>query len=178
MILENQKIKVKWAPNNIKYYTSLGYEFTNNGDCFYIDQKDLSKSSKHKVKIKCDYCGIIYESPMATYQNGLLKIKKSACKNCGGQKNKEVRILKVIDERYNKVKKICSSNSYKLISKKQELKSTHDKVKFICPKHGEQSISLNNFFSGHLCYKCGRESASNSLKSSPNKIEKEINKKK
>ncbi|OJT57514.1 hypothetical protein [Bacillus licheniformis] len=56
MIIEEQKVKVKWNNANRKHYVLKGYKFTKNGDEFEVALDDLTKSSKSKVLLSCDFC--------------------------------------------------------------------------------------------------------------------------
>lgn len=55
MLLSNFA-KVKWNNKNRKYYESLGYVFTKNGDSFEVPIEQLTKSSKAIVEVLCDFC--------------------------------------------------------------------------------------------------------------------------
>lgn len=109
MLLE-QKIKVKWNPRNINIYTSKGYVFTKIGDEFEVDIKDLSPSSNYFVKVKCDYCGGIFEKQFYARNNCINKsfIKKDSCSHCSKEKVKEVVIYK-----YGSVENMSKANEEK-----------------------------------------------------------------
>lgn len=47
---------VKWNNKNRKYYESLGYVFTKNGDSFEVLVEHLTPSSKAEVEVLCDFC--------------------------------------------------------------------------------------------------------------------------
>lgn len=47
---------VKWNGKNSKYYESLGYKFTKNGDSFEVPIEHLTPSSKTEVEVLCDFC--------------------------------------------------------------------------------------------------------------------------
>ena len=57
MLEPNQYVNVKWNPNNINHYRSLGYKFTKFGDTITIPVSHLPLGSHQKVLVKCDYCG-------------------------------------------------------------------------------------------------------------------------
>lgn len=64
MIVANQMVEVKWNSSMRKYYTEKGYAFTNSGDTFLVDIKDLTKGSKSDVKALCDWCENEFTRPM------------------------------------------------------------------------------------------------------------------
>ena len=47
---------IKWNNKNRKYYESLGYKFTKNGDSFEVPVEYLTPSSKAEVEVLCDFC--------------------------------------------------------------------------------------------------------------------------
>lgn len=47
---------VKWNNKNRKYYESLEYVFTKNGDSFEVLVEHLTPSSKAEVEVLCDFC--------------------------------------------------------------------------------------------------------------------------
>lgn len=57
MLVENQKVSIKWHPSNKNRFVELGYKFTKMGDAFEIPAHLLSKGSKVMVKVRCDNCG-------------------------------------------------------------------------------------------------------------------------
>lgn len=73
-----------WNSRNKRHYVDLGYEFTQMGDTFHVDINDLTVGSQAVVKLRCDYCGRIYDVPWYRY----MKTKRSetlhvdACAMC------------------------------------------------------------------------------------------------
>lgn len=94
MLIENQKVVVRWNNANRKHYEELGYQFTQNKDEFIVDVFDLPKSSDISVRVICDYCGKeyypSYKNYIKNYENG-----KDCCSKCRGQKARET-----MNERY------------------------------------------------------------------------------
>ena len=64
MLVENQTAEMVWNNRSKERYIALGYKFTNIGDKFTINVKDLSPNSHYVVKVKCDFCGCIIEKKM------------------------------------------------------------------------------------------------------------------
>ena len=73
MLVENQKIKMKWNGVNQEYYQNKGYVFTKYRDVFYVDVEDLSHGSNAKLQIKCDDCGKEYAMTCHGYFKGYEK---------------------------------------------------------------------------------------------------------
>lgn len=55
-MLLTENAVVKWNSKNHKYYESLGYKFTKNGDSFEVPVEQLTPSSKAEVEVLCDFC--------------------------------------------------------------------------------------------------------------------------
>lgn len=86
---------VKWNNKNRKYYESLGYVFTHNGDEFEVLIEQLSKASKAKVKVLCDFCKeTIVEKSYQTYLKQRHEKYGDCCVKCQPLKNKLVCIDK------------------------------------------------------------------------------------
>jgi hypothetical protein len=93
MIVENQKIKVKWLRRTRKHFESQGYVYTKNEDEFYVNVSDLSIGSHTKVEFICDYC--LGKNQMDKFKSykALLKQRETTNKDCCGHmecKNKKV----------------------------------------------------------------------------------------
>ena len=56
MILNDQKIFIKWGSQHKKYYELRGYKYTKIGDEFEVRIEDLTNGNNVKIKIQCDYC--------------------------------------------------------------------------------------------------------------------------
>jgi hypothetical protein len=91
-LLINKRYEVKWTGINIKYFKSLGYNFTRKNDTFLVSVFDLSTKSSKFVDISCDYCGTVFKRRMSDHskitENEV--IKKDACENCSSLKKKEI----------------------------------------------------------------------------------------
>lgn len=90
MIVEDQKVFIKWSSNNKKYYESLGYKYTKIGDEFEINVFHLTKGSHKEVICKCDYCGVEIKKPYKLAN----KSDKIACKKCIPLKQKDTLMEK------------------------------------------------------------------------------------
>lgn len=87
-MLFSKTATVKWNNKNRKYYESLGYVFTKNGDAFEVEINNLTKSSKAIVKVQCDYCGKIVEKTYQTYKKQHHEKYGDCCAECQPIKNK------------------------------------------------------------------------------------------
>ena len=102
-MIPNQNVKVKWVGYVKKYYISLGYPFTKILDEFEVDIKDLPLKSNMYVFFICDYCNgekqVKEEEKYAKYCNLInhrKNIAKDCCRNCMGEKLKEVKANETI----------------------------------------------------------------------------------
>lgn len=82
---------MKWSRSTRKYYESLGYTYTNHGEELVVKVRHLPPKSKAIVKVKCNYCSRVYETPYFIWKNGNKTIKKSSCgkEECRTKKMKE-----------------------------------------------------------------------------------------
>ena len=160
MLVEEQTIEVKWTAKQKRYYEDKGYVFSKFGDSFFIKVSDLPTTSSKKVNVKCDYCGKDY---YISYQKYCI-IKNSnnpkiACKGCAGKKLSESTLNNRRKKHYTKLKDICNKKGYTLLTNIKDIYGLDSDIAYICPKHGEQHTKLECIFSGHGCFKCGREIA-------------------
>lgn len=105
MLVENQKIMVRWNAANRKHYESLGYTFSHKNDTFYVSVEELPKGSHTKIAVKCDYCGLIIYKDYRDY----LKQKKAGegedcCYSCCVHKR-----IKTDEKRYGGKSPTCDA---------------------------------------------------------------------
>ena len=101
MVLD-QIVEIGLAPINVKYYEDLGYRIPRKinkygkltvpkGIKIKVNVFDLQKNSNLKVKIRCDYCELIFIQSYKMYNkltvNG--NIQKACCENCSHLKLQE-----------------------------------------------------------------------------------------
>lgn len=161
MIDMEQEVEIKWNNANRKWFVSKGYNFTNWGDTFYVKAKDLHDGSHYEIKFICDYCGSEIKQAYGVYQNGHNKYPKDACWHCGSAKASEMDRDKRIKRMKEKVLTKAQEKNYKIIYDWNQYNNQNDRIKYICPKHGEQEMSCANFIRGYGCPRCGDESCSN-----------------
>ncbi len=101
-MLLSKTVKLKWHPSNKTHYVEKGYIYTKMGDEFEVKVEDLTKGSKVKVKVKCDYkeCSDPYLKPIK-WQDYLKCVKTNNvyyCNCCAtklyGAKNSRISKLK------------------------------------------------------------------------------------
>lgn len=95
-MLLSDTVKMKWNAKNCKRYIGLGYKYTGMGDEFNADLKDVTEYSNGIIKVKCDYCGAIYETTVQIYKRIHKRsiIDTDACKSCCEAKAKDSLIAK------------------------------------------------------------------------------------
>lgn len=172
---ENQLIKIKWNNTNQNWYESKGYIFTKKNDEFFVRAKDLTPCSSANIIAICDYCGKQYETSYLTIMNGRRKIFKDACRCCNGLKLKDTTKIKRANKAFEKLYNACQKFGYKLLTKKEEFTTVNMQVKFECPKHGEQTMMLDNLVRGHECIYCSYEKRGKNLRHSIKNIIDTIN---
>lgn len=176
LIDENLKIKIKINNKNIDHYEKLGYTGLFYGSEIEVKQTELSPTSHTKIKCICDYCGEQYETCFCTYYNSMnhSDVQKCACSSCAGKKNSEVRLIREREKRFPELIEVCEKHGYTLLTKKEEYAGVDMNVRFICPKHGEKTMIMDNLLNGHVCYECSYEYRASLLRNSAEKIISDI----
>lgn len=159
MLVENQKVIMRWVNTNRKWYESKGYQFTKIKDEFEVRAEDLMPTSKTTVAVTCDYCGETYCTLYGDYVKGIKRIPKSCCNKpeCKSKKQSESKLFLVRDSQYDKFVKLCLEKGYTPISTLEEYSGANKKLKYLCPVHGIEEISLSNLEQGNGCKACASE---------------------
>lgn len=97
MIIENQKVIVKWNTKIAKYYIKKGYNFSKEMKEIEVKVEDLTNGSKVLVRCICDYCGKEFKLP---YRKAINQGKNPCSPKCSSQKVREGCILKHGVENY------------------------------------------------------------------------------
>ena len=158
MLIPNQKIKVQWRYQNRAYYRSLGYEFTNWGDSFYVNPEEVPKGSSTKIGFICDYCNKEFYTTSKNYHRwGHTYFGEYKCAKCY-QKNINVYSQEArTNYIYEKVMYICNKYGYRLITPKEDIVNSECMIEYECPIHGVQSRRAHLFIYGeHICPECNR----------------------
>ena len=164
MFDENQIVQVRWNNSNRKWYESKGYIFTKRNDFFDVYAKDLTLRSNTRVKAICDYCGEEYDTCFVVLIDGRKIIQKDCCRNCTGKKTSEVSKQKRAEKYIGLAQKLCKKNNYILLTTVNDYIDLHMDIEFICPKHGYQTMMLDNFIRGHQCIDCSYEERAKNLR--------------
>lgn len=164
MFDENQIVQVRWNNTNKEWYESKGYVFTKRNDFLYVKAKDLSIHSNAKIKATCDYCGENYDAYFAILIDGRKVVKKDCCRNCTGKKASDVSKQKRANKYIGLAKNICKENNYTLLTTVNDYVDLHMNIEFMCPKHGYQTMMLDNFLRGHKCRDCSYEERAKNLR--------------
>ena len=174
MLIENQKIKIKWSRKNKKRYESLGYVFTNYGDDFFIDIKDLTKGSEIYVKVICDYCGKEYDVAWYHYYDIKNKGQKDACYDCRHLKMYERNLSERQENLYTKALYACEKRGYILLTSKEDIKNNTTYIKYVCPLHGVHEMRISNLINGKGCPDCATDNARKAYQLSQDEISKRV----
>lgn len=173
MFDENQLVEMRWSNFHKQWYVDKGYQYTKQGDVFYVKAKDMKPSSQKHVNVICDYCGNEYTTAYKAIVKGRASGEKDCCHSCCGKKANESGRGKRIANRFAKIKSICSDKGYKLITTIDEYVDGNTIIVYECPKHGKQTTKANYFCDGSGCKKCRLEKISQSNGYTP-EIVKEI----
>lgn len=157
MFNENQIVQVKWNNTNREWFESKGYVYTKRYDSFDIPLKHLNLTSKQRVVAICDYCNSEYETSFAVLMNGRKIVQKDCCPSCAGKKASDVSKKRRAAKYIGLAKEICENRGYILLTTIDEYIDVKMNIRFICPKHGEQIIMLDNLIRGHGCKPCSYE---------------------
>lgn len=88
-MLLTERVVIKWNNKNRKYYESLGYKFTKNGDSFEVLVEQLTPSSKAEVEVLCDFCKeVVVKKKYQTYMKQHHPKYGDCCAKCQPIKNK------------------------------------------------------------------------------------------
>ena len=159
MLIPNQNIKIKWCNRNRKYYESLGYEFTNYGDCFIVSPKDVPKGSHVKIGFTCDFCEEdFYITAHNYYKNKHLSFGEYKCSKCYQKNISHFSQNERTEYIYNKVLIVCQRYGYNLLTSKEQMLNVNSIIEYECPKHGKKARRAHLFVYGdHICPDCNKE---------------------
>lgn len=153
MLLDKQKIKIKWSRANKDWYINKGYIFANYGDELIVNANDLSKGCHKKVKVKCDYCGKIIDVVWKDYYN--FSDDKYSCKECRQTKTSEKNFRERQLSIYQRALKECKEKGYELITSLDEIEGSSGRIQYRCPKHVIHETSILSFVYGKAgCPEC------------------------
>ena len=95
MIKDNQKVTVKIGKINMEHYLNLNIDISDK--IIEIDAKNLHKSSKEKVIVKCDICQDENTIKFVSYYNNISRGGFYTCIKC-----KDIKSKKTHKDKYGK----------------------------------------------------------------------------
>lgn len=104
--------------------------------------------ARSKILVRCNKCGREY---FTTADN---VVAGSGCRVCA---MKERPATKKTPIKYKNVKEAFEARGYKLLTKESEITSYKNRLRYLCPIHGEMEMLWNNFSRGAGCRKCATE---------------------
>lgn len=155
MVVENQKIDIIVTQRNIGFYKKQGYDDLKIGDVLSIGVGGLTKGSKVKVDVTCDYCGKVIPVVYKNYVR--YKFDKYSCKNCRQKKTSEYNLEQRQENLYNRALSFCSKMGYELLTPKEMILSADTRVMYECPKHGVHETKIYTLIDEHECWDCSYE---------------------
>lgn len=169
MLIPNQKVEVRWNPQNIRWYEEKGYEYTKTGETFLCKAEDLMPTCKILVSVICDYCGEIFKTQNGNYNKA---IKKDGTMSCGNSKCKSIKISNSEKkESYDKYVDFCEINNYTPLTSFDNFKGFEGKVEYRCEKHGVQSSFLRSIlYNDAKCRKCVLDNLSKERRKDPEEL--------
>lgn len=144
-------IRAQWTQKVRGYFEQRGYTFTNYGDYFIIDDKDISCNSKALIQAQCVDCHTFFDISFRSYCNRKDKQIPCKCKQC--QTKEKIHMW------YQQIIKICQQKQYTLLTNENDIQDRNTKVVYTCPRHGKTHTTVRSLLEGKGCYWCGRDSA-------------------
>lgn len=140
-------IKIKTANKNISYYRKF-YDNINSGDIIEISPEQLPETSKEKVTVICDECGVENHITMFSYRRNIEKYNYYSCQKCSNKKSKITSL-----ERYG-VDSFTKTDEYIEKTKKTKLERYGDEnyinqeqmIKTCVDKYGVENYMLSDEF--------------------------------
>lgn len=116
-----------------------------------LDDGSNYENGFSKIKLLCSCGDVFYSSPVYILRN-----KKYQCDKCGREKSNESKRIG-----YDKVKKEIESHDCKILTKREEYKNTHDKIRLRCKcgKEFETSFDVMRSNNKYQCNDCGYKNA-------------------
>lgn len=163
---ESEKIRMKQK----RHYEKISESCKRNGYTLITSLDDMCDSNI--VIYSCTKHG----KQITTVDNALCGCK---CYLCGRDASANKIRGRNLSERqtslYNKASEICKVSGYTLVSHKDDIKRNISKIKYICPKHGEHEIRIDNLINGEKCPGCVKDKARERYKMRPDEVERRIN---
>lgn len=134
----------------------LGYGPFKIGDRIDVSISDISKWCTFPIWVECDYCHkrfqIKWNEYYGNHRNN--KCKKDSCSDCKGIKRSESRHDDIVHSVFERIDAIAKEHDIIILTTPEEYTDIKMKIRFICPKHGEQQVIANDLLNGHTCKYC------------------------
>ncbi len=153
----------KLTPDEVKRRV----ESKNNN--ILLNLEDYINTKTKNLRVICGTCHEEFITSLSSMDNS-----EGRCSKCGLEKSFEYHDNRKIIY-YNKFAEMCDESGYTLLSSFEEYKNCFSKLRFVCPKHGEQSVNYVKFYSGQRCPQCGIESSHLSSMLTQDEVETRIN---
>lgn len=159
MLVPNQKVEVRWNPQNIRWYEEKGYEYTKTGETFLCKAEDLMPTCKILVSVICNYCGDVFSTTNGNYNRA---IKKDGTMSCSNPKCKSIKISNIEKkESFNKYIDFCKINNYTPLTNFENFKGLRGQVQYNCKRHGLQTSLLSSvLYNNAKCRECSWDNLS------------------
>ena len=156
MSIITKKVILKWNPATKNYYEQKGYLFTKYNDEFQIDISDISPSSTYKINASCDRCGKEMTIPYNYYTRSIKYYNDNVvyCRSCASLNKADKNRQKIAEQSFLIFKSFCDNYGYIPISTASDYYNAKSKMKYICPTHGEKSITIDSIKRGSKCKQC------------------------
>lgn len=142
----NNHLNGNSCPNCKHNHKKNNIEFIKKSKKIHGNKYDYSNveylNSKSKIKIICPKHGEFYQTPNNHYRYG--------CNKCGNELSSKKQLSNIDDLILN----FTNIHDDKYIYKKQSYNGYDNKIKIICPKHGEFYQTPHNHSQGKGCKKC------------------------
>lgn len=132
----------KSAKSRRKDFNEIKQEFLNRGIELLTTEDEIVSLSKTKLRYICPFHG----EQTVLWSN----FKRGAgCRKCADEQNS-------INQRtdYSVVRQDFENCGYTLITSADEYQNCKQKLKYLCPEHGVQEITLDNLRQGERCRCC------------------------
>lgn len=146
-------------------YANVLKKFEKAGLYLLTSEEEYMSESNPIMRFICRCCpDLIQEKTRTAFQQA------PHCSLCINTDKNKIRR----SEQYNEFVKRCEEKGYIPISNVEDYKNVATSMKYICPKHGEQTTNLSHLREGKGCPICGHESASMKTKISHEELERRL----
>ena len=130
------------------------------------EEKNYVLKSPYDVLSKSENY-IDYECPIHGDQRTQVYrfISGHCCKRCAALEGSKKSVANTLIKRRQTLYKKCTDKAnalgFKFLTKEEEINRNTDRIRYICPRHGEKTSTIYNFLSHPcVCFECGKESNS------------------